>query len=128
MAPGDRTDPAKNHDTTKVSRTDLAQVVAEAKPAALKQVQGPGSPREYLLLRAEMVVGRDPGLDISVESQELSRRHMVVRKDGLEFVCTDMDSSNGVYLNGVRIHSAVLRDGDALQLGNVVFIYHQGKP
>jgi hypothetical protein len=30
-----------------------------------------------------------------------------------------------VYLNGVRAHSAVLHDGDTLQIGDVVFVFHE---
>ena len=39
----------------------------------------------------------------------------------------DLDSRNGVYLNGVKIHSAVLHGGDNLQLGSVVLVFHEGR-
>jgi pSer/pThr/pTyr-binding forkhead associated (FHA) protein len=31
-----------------------------------------------------------------------------------------------VFLNGVKIHSATLREGDNIQLGDVIVIYHEG--
>ena len=37
----------------------------------------------------------------------------------------DQNSANGVYLNGTKTHSAVLRDGDQLQLADVVLIYRE---
>jgi pSer/pThr/pTyr-binding forkhead associated (FHA) protein len=40
---------------------------------------------------------------------------------------TDLNSSNGMYLNGVKAHSAVLHEGDQIQIGNVVFIFHEGE-
>jgi pSer/pThr/pTyr-binding forkhead associated (FHA) protein len=57
----------------------------------------------------------------------LSRSHLSLTFIDEEFVCHDLDSSNGVYLNGVRIHSATLRDGDQLQLGAIVLVYREGR-
>jgi pSer/pThr/pTyr-binding forkhead associated (FHA) protein len=37
----------------------------------------------------------------------------------------DNDSRNGVFLNGVKVHSAVLRDGDVIQVADSVFVYHE---
>jgi pSer/pThr/pTyr-binding forkhead associated (FHA) protein len=37
----------------------------------------------------------------------------------------DNDSHNGVFLNGVKIHSAVLRDGDVVQVADSIFIYSE---
>ena len=37
----------------------------------------------------------------------------------------DNDSDNGVILNGAKIHSAVLRDGDVIQVADNVFVYHE---
>ena len=33
---------------------------------------------------------------------------------------------NGIVLNGLKVHSAVLRDGDQVQLGDVVLSYREG--
>ena len=43
-----------------------------------------------------------------------------------EYSIEDLLSRNGIYLNGVKVHSAVLRDGDELQLGDVFITYHEG--
>jgi pSer/pThr/pTyr-binding forkhead associated (FHA) protein len=97
-----------------------------SKPHLLRQVQGPGAPRQYVLDLAEIVVGRSLQAHISVDSSLLSRRHILLKRSGPEFVCQDLDSKNGIYLNGVRVHSAVLREGDTLQLGDVVLVYDEG--
>ena len=51
---------------------------------------------------------------------------MLLKKIGDEYACTDMESHNGVFLNGVKIHSATLREGDTIQIGDVILIYHEG--
>jgi len=96
-----------------------------ARAAALEQIRGPGAPQRHLLLEDTVVVGRSEG-QIRIASGELSRSHMRMERQGPEWVCTDLDSSNGIYLNGVRIHSAVLREGDMLQLGDVILVFHAG--
>lgn len=98
----------------------------DEKPCILEQVQGPGAPRAVALLKVHLVLGRGKDADIRIDSSEVSRSHATLRKVGKEFVCEDMESRNGIYLNGVKIHSATLRDGDTLQMGNVVFLFHEG--
>lgn len=92
----------------------------------LRQLKGPGAPQDLTLTRDEHVVGRSRSADLFVDSPELSRRHVQLSKDGNEYTITDLASRNGVYLNGVRVHSAVLRGGDTLQMGNVTFLYLEG--
>jgi pSer/pThr/pTyr-binding forkhead associated (FHA) protein len=49
-----------------------------------------------------------------------------LRVRGTDCVIFDNDSHNGVFLNGVKVHSAVLRDGDAILVGDNEFIYGEG--
>ncbi len=92
----------------------------------LRQLKGPGAPRDLTLTRDEHVIGRSRSADLFVDSPELSRRHVQLTKDGNEYTVKDLQSRNGVFLNGVRVHSAVLRGGDELQMGNVCFLYLEG--
>jgi pSer/pThr/pTyr-binding forkhead associated (FHA) protein len=48
-----------------------------------------------------------------------------LRVRGTDCVLVDNDSHNGVILNGVKVHSAVLRDGDVIQAADNVFVYHE---
>jgi pSer/pThr/pTyr-binding forkhead associated (FHA) protein len=96
------------------------------KPFALEQVAGPGAPRELLLESEEIIVGRSLQADISIDGNGISRQHAAIRRTGLEYTFTDLNSANGVYLNGIKTYSAVLREGDTLQLGDAVFVFHEG--
>lgn len=111
---------------TAVGELRLSSLYRRLKPFVLDQVRGPGSPAEWVLERPEIVVGRSVQADISIDSHMLSRRHVVLRRRDGEYQVTDLDSANGLYLNGVRAHSAVLREGDLVQIGDVVFLYHEG--
>ena len=91
----------------------------------LRQVEGVGSPREFPL-SADYVVGRSQDADLQIDSPELSRQHFSLIRANKEYVATDLNSRNGLYLNGVKIHSASLRGGDALQIGSVIFFFIEG--
>jgi len=94
----------------------------------LEQVSGSDPPIKHWLALAEMTLGRAANSHIHIDSQSLSRQHLrLVQNDG-EVTCTDLDSANGLLLNGIRAHSATLRDGDILQLGDVVLIFREGVP
>ena len=91
----------------------------------LEQVRGPGAPRVVRLTEDEVIVGRSLQAAISIDSGSISRRHLALSRVDSGYRCTDLDSSNGVFLNGVKVHSALLHDGDTLQLGDAAFVYHE---
>ncbi len=109
--------------------SDLGPLFREqqGRAAELEQVEGPGAPQRYRLDRVYVVIGRAADAEVRLDSAEVSRRHLALERRGKEYRCEDLESRNGIYLNGIKIHSAVLREGDALQLGNVMFIYHEGR-
>jgi FHA domain len=67
-------------------------------------------------------VGRDPASDVHLRDASVSRRHAEIRKgtDG-EWVIIDLDSGNGILIDGVRTPESVLRHGQRLHIGNVAF-------
>ncbi len=80
----------------------------------------------YELASDSLTIGRAEDMDICLDSSAVSRQHArLTRVDG-EYTILDMESRHGIFLNGLRVHSAVLRDGDIVQLGPIVFIYEEG--
>ncbi len=96
-------------------------------PSWLEQREGPGAPARFLLEQPESIVGRSSEAHFTIESSLISRRHAIFVQSGPEVTCRDLDSSNGVYLNGVKVHSALLHEGDTLQIGDVVLLFHEGR-
>jgi hypothetical protein len=64
-----------------------------------------------------LAIGRDPSADIVIDSSGVSRLHAMIRVAGDEVELVDARSSNGTYLNGVKIERAVLRYGDVVRVG-----------
>ncbi|HZA14321.1 MAG TPA: FHA domain-containing protein [Myxococcaceae bacterium] len=75
----------------------------------------------------ELTVGRAPDCDLVLDDPSVSKRHATLRWNDERSICSleDLQSTNGTYLNGsVRVHKpVVLRDGDILSFGEVVFWY-----
>jgi HD-GYP domain-containing protein (c-di-GMP phosphodiesterase class II) len=69
-------------------------------------------------------VGRLESLEIVVDDPSISRRHAELRATDLGWVACDLGSTNGTFLNGVRIGRAArqLRRRDVVQCGNVALM------
>ena len=73
---------------------------------------------ERLEISSKIVrIGRDSNNDLQVHDSEVSRFHAELQPEGDGFKVVDLGSSNGTFLNGERITSAVLSSGDRVQLG-----------
>jgi pSer/pThr/pTyr-binding forkhead associated (FHA) protein len=73
------------------------------------------------LTRSGLVFGRHSAADVRLPLPDVSRRHCrFVWKDG-RWQVIDLDSLNGVYVNGVLVRQADLSDGDTVRIGGFVF-------
>ena len=70
-------------------------------------------------------IGRSTSADITIDASDLSRQHAELTREHGTFAVKDLDSTNGVFLNGTRIHAAQLYHGDLLQLGGMVFEFRE---
>ncbi len=72
------------------------------------------------------LIGRSEKNTVVVEDDEASRNHAMLQADGGKFLLTDRNSSNGTFVNGVRISVPVLlKHGDRITIGSYQFIFHQ---
>ena len=99
----------------------VVRVGRRARRPIFEQLEGAGAPKRFVLNKPEMVVGRDEKADIALPSANVSRRHARITCRPHEVSIHDFESRNGVFLNGIKVHSAVLRDGDIVQLADFVF-------
>jgi len=76
-----------------------------------------GRAHRHRLGRRPLTLGRDPGCDIPIDSANISRQHAHVQctEQGCEIV--DLESKNGVWVNGERVPRKFLRPGDRINLG-----------
>jgi pSer/pThr/pTyr-binding forkhead associated (FHA) protein len=88
----------------------------------LVMFRGEGERRSFSIVRDVTVIGRREDCDFRIPLGEISRKHARLIKDGDTLRAEDLGSSNGTYVNGVRVQEAELSPGDTLKVGSVVFV------
>lgn len=75
--------------------------------------------------RGRVTLGRDPRSDVVLTGRACSRRHAELRLQAGKVWLIDAGASNGVMLNGDRVRSAPLANGDWITLGAMRFQWRQ---
>ena len=74
--------------------------------------------RAFTLTEREVRVGRESDNDVTIPDINVSRYHAVVRQEkALNWMIFDENSTNGTFVNGRRVNSAPLQDGDIIVMG-----------
>lgn len=72
----------------------------------------------------EIIIGRNAGCHIAIRFPLVSGQHAVIRKCGNTFELMDKHSTNGTYVNGKIVSSAVLKSGDVVTIGEAILVFH----
>jgi len=76
------------------------------------------------LTRPNMLVGRHSEADVRLALPDVSRRHCRFLFQHGHWKIIDLDSMNGIFLNGERMQEAALYDGDQVRIGSFLFAVH----
>ncbi len=106
----------------KVRATTAALTLADA---YLSAKSGPRTGTRLALKHGVTALGRDRSCDIVLADAPVSRRHAEIREEAGGYSIYDL-STNGTFVNGERIAHQLLREGDEIQIGNSVLIFHRG--
>jgi predicted component of type VI protein secretion system len=71
-----------------------------------------------LLDRPIILIGRHPECDIQIDSRKVSRRHCCIAQVNDYLVVRDLDSTNGIRINGIPVLEGRLAPGDELAIGS----------
>jgi diguanylate cyclase (GGDEF)-like protein len=105
---------------------DLYEGIITA-PPALVVVYGSHLGKAFYLQQADQTIGRDASCDIHLEDDSVSRRHARISVAPAATRVRDLDSTNGLFVNGHRVREGELQDGDRLHLGETVLKYISGR-
>src|SRR5690349_20264069 len=73
---------------------------------------------DFELNVGSILIGRLPECDVNLDDGLISRMHARISVQSDAVVVEDLHSTNGVYVNGLRVgHSTVLREGDRILVG-----------
>ena len=85
--------------------------------------RGPNAGSRFPLDQPVTSAGRHPDSDIFLDDVTVSRRHAEFRRENGEFSLVDIGSLNGTYVNRQPVQSAVLADGDEIQIGKFRLVF-----
>jgi two-component system, cell cycle response regulator len=85
--------------------------------ALLVRVDATNSGQVYTLAGTAFSLGRHPDNAVCIDDQGLSRYHAKIVMHSERYWIEDLGSSNGTYLNGRRVTSCELANGDTVQFG-----------
>jgi hypothetical protein len=103
--------------STAAARREAAAPKHERPPArALLVLDG----RTFVIDQSKAVIGRSRRCDFVIDDANVSRRHAELALRGRDWYLTDLNSTNGVAVNGRRISSVRLSPGDEIALGTAM--------
>ena len=82
---------------------------------------------DILLGPAPLIIGRHPGCDAWLGVRSVSRRHCCLVPSGSEVVVRDLGSTNGTWINGLRVDEGRLRPGDELAIAGIRYRFEGGE-
>jgi len=91
--------------------------------ALLLVIRGPNAGSQFLLNRPITSAGRHPDSDIFLDDATVSRHHVEFRMENGQILLVDLDSLNSTYVNHEPIETAMLVDGDEIQIGKFRLLF-----
>lgn len=105
------------------TRTMVFQVpVVEGPVARLREIRPDGTQREVELDGALLTIGRGSDNGLVIHDSRISRHHARLQARRGTLILTDLGSTNGSRVNGVRVEEVVLGEGDRIELGDTVLV------
>ncbi len=107
--------------TVELSRSAVAKLGAlraQGPRPYLLAIGGPASGQMFNLPDKIVTLGRSHQATITLVDDGISRKHAQIAPKALSWELKDLNSTNGVYLNGERTKEALLEDGDQIRIGS----------
>ena len=111
---------AHDDETKTVLRQNAARPTAEGASFTLRVATGPDAGATVRIDPSEpgrVLVGKSRACSFCLTDREVSRRHLAVEVVGPRLRVTDLESTNGTFVNGIAVGEAFLHGGETIGLG-----------
>jgi pSer/pThr/pTyr-binding forkhead associated (FHA) protein len=111
--------------TTRLSRKKLIGEIP-VKQNAFLEIIGTNKDNDVIELgERDVVIGRSPSCRLRFQSSNVSRKHARIFARNDEYYIEDLGSTNGTYVNGIRIAKCALRKNDLIYIGGVRILFNE---
>jgi pSer/pThr/pTyr-binding forkhead associated (FHA) protein len=100
------------------------------RPFDIRVIGGPDAGKTFSIdsnREGRILVGQSPACAVRLADPAASRRHAALELAGGALRVTDLGSTNGTWVNGLRIYDAVLQGGETVRVGNSELEVRAGK-
>jgi diguanylate cyclase (GGDEF)-like protein len=115
--------------TTEVVMSAVAASRRQTRPggaSVLIMIYGEYIGSRYVVSLTPLTIGRDEECSLPLADTTVSRRHCRIERADGGTLMTDLESTNGCFVNGLRMTSALLHDGDQVRVGRTIFKHLSG--
>jgi hypothetical protein len=113
--------------TVEISRRNFTGEISHRQRGSLEVVSPVEAARLFDLGEEEVLLGRSPDCAIHLNMENVSRRHARIFFRNDEFHIVDLDSTNGTYVNGIKVAKCTLRNNDHIEIGRVKMLFTEEK-
>ena len=114
----------RTHRPRRAHMTQISGIDELSNGSALLVIKrGPNAGSRFALNQPVTSVGRHPNSDIFCDDITVTRRHAEFRCQNNQFQVVDVGSLNGTYVNREPVQSAVLANGDEIQIGKFRLLF-----
>jgi two-component system cell cycle response regulator len=105
--------------------TSLSQVGVpkDKKDSCIIVIYGPHLGKRFNVNKPEQLIGRSELCEINIDQESISRKHAKICNENNSVTITDLQSTNGTYVNHEQVGTIELRDGDYIKIGRTIFKY-----
>jgi hypothetical protein len=111
--------------TAEVPRKTFVGELPTKQPASLEIILGSETSRIIHLEERDIIIGRSPECDLPLSPNNVSREHARVSFRNDEYYIEDLGSTNGTYVNGIKIVKCALRKNDQIDIGGVKILFNE---
>lgn len=96
---------------------------------ALKILSGKLKGEVLPLQGAQVTIGRSPNCDVTLPNSNISKAHAKIVFESNRILITDLNSTNGSFVNGIKIETSILNPGDKIALFDTIleFVNAEGE-
>ena len=78
---------------------------------------------EWRVLCGQALIGKSSESQVQLDDATVSRKHCLLKKEKHRWFLKDLESSNGVYVNGTKMTEKYLNHGDIIQTGIATLVF-----
>jgi len=113
--------------TEEISKKTFSGEISTTHHAFLEVISSEERGKHIKLGKSEVIIGRSPECGIQISVKNVSRKHARILYLNEEYYIEDLGSTNGIYINGVKVAKCILRGLDQIEIGEMKVIFYEEK-